>query len=502
MPLFKRTSRSYYAILAGTLSVTIMQTSILMAASAELDGFEAGIAAFNRGDFPVARTIIADYTDHHEKQLPAKAYIFAMQDRKNPAIAPSDKLKAFIVGQVAADPLYKALSAKLHLMGYHPDSNTETGLMDLGGLGELEGNTRAYALYTLGLYREGLFTFPPSPANLIEARLKYEGAGTLGHKASLERSCAVEELLERFTYEDNGVSRGVLATKGSTSAGKIIQLKGPLSEAPTQSRMATPSMLSYQTGARFYIGASAISTISAGSEITQGSPTAPSRPSPPKARIIPALVFSALSRVSDSACSAKTADEAPSVSKGSKVSRLEDVLVTEVHSRVPATVVPAMAVGYEALYKRFLEGRIEYRPTPGSNVGMITLLFRDLLVPLSETATPLSATFDLSRCGDAGNHLSINIGYKKTQIPANKDKTELWICPKFLAERESPSSLAPIMSQWESPVGYFWTWGSYAVCHDNYDYLLNSITMDNDKNSHVIQISPRTTHAPFIEIFL
>jgi hypothetical protein len=114
-------------ILMGIFCLAI-QSSMLMAASAEPDGFEAGVAAFHRGDFAAARGMMADYTDHDTKRLPAKAYIFAMQDKKNPAISPSEELKAFIVGQGAGDPLYRALSAKLHLMGYHPASNSRVGL--------------------------------------------------------------------------------------------------------------------------------------------------------------------------------------------------------------------------------------------------------------------------------------------------------------------------------------------------------------------------------------
>jgi hypothetical protein len=147
--------------------------------------------------------------------------------------------------------------------------------------------------------------------------------------------------------------------------------------------------------------------------------------------------------------------------------------------------VPTIAVGHEALYQRFMAGRLEYRPDPNSDAGLIILPFWDLLAPLAGTANPLSATLDLSKCGDAGNYLSINLGYKKAKIPANARKTEIWICPKFLAERElgtMASSLEPIMGEWEAPMGYFWTWGSDAVRSDNYDYLLQDIVMDNDKS--------------------
>jgi TPR repeat protein len=157
--------------------------------------------------------------------------------------------------------------------------------------------------------------------------------------------------------------------------------------------------------------------------------------------------------------------------------------------------VPYIALGHEAFYRRLFAGRLEYRPTEGSDVGLVVLPIADLLRPIAGSANPLSATFDLSRCGDAWKYLSINIGYKKAINGANKDKTEIWICPKFLAERELDTfkigggifskpkhPFAKIMDGWEAPVGYFWTWGGYDVESDNYDYLLAGIVMKNDEN--------------------
>jgi hypothetical protein len=141
-------------------------------------------------------------------------------------------------------------------------------------------------------------------------------------------------------------------------------------------------------------------------------------------------------------------------------------------------------VGYEG-FAQFLRGRLEYRPNPGSDKGLVVLPFRDILRPREGRDSPFPATFDLSRCDNAGKYLSINIGYKKAINPANANKTEVWICPKFLVERERPATLAPIMGQWEAPVGYFWTWGGNDVKADNYDYLLNGLAMENDKNFHL-----------------
>ena len=344
-----KTSRNCYnaVLLIAAVYITVIQSGMLMAASSEPDRFEAGEVAFHRGDFAAAKAIICNYIDDDTRGLPARAYLFAMQDKKT-TIAPSPELKAFIVGQSSRNSFYKALNAKLHLMGYHEESDSRKGLYDLGGIGESdEDPVRPLALYFLGLWREGKLEYPPKPANLIEAIARYQVAGSIGHVAAQERL-----------------------------------------------RYLCPS------------------------------------------------------------------------------------------GRIPPTI-PAIAVGYEAMYQRFLEGRLEYRPIPGSDEGLIILLFRDLLAPLVGSANPLSGTFDLSGCGDAGNHLSINIGYKTALITANAGKTEIWICPKFLVEQElgtTASYLMPIMSQWESPVGYFWTWGDWDVETDTLDYLLNGDTMVCDKN--------------------
>lgn len=201
-----------------------------------------------------------------------------------------------------------------------------------------------------------------------------------------------------------------------------------------------------------------------------------------------------------SASSATSAAEAALAAERSasaaRIVQLEAALAAaEARSRVMAAAaivpippaVPAIATGHEAFYRRLLAGRLEYRPTEGSDAGMVALSIGDLLRSIAGSANPLSAAFDLSRCGDAGKYLSINIGYKKAKVPANDDKTEIWICPKFLVERElatTASYLAPIMGQWAALVGYFWTWGGWGINADNYNYLLNGL--DNDKNIYAL----------------
>ena len=136
--------------------------------------------------------------------------------------------------------------------------------------------------------------------------------------------------------------------------------------------------------------------------------------------------------------------------------------------------IPKIARGHEDIYERFLKGVLVYRPNEGSDVGKIEL-------PIAALANPLESTFDLSKCGDTGQYLSISTGYRKVQTPANANKVEIWFTPRFLVDKEMPH-LAPnhhmrqVIRSWDSaraPIGIFWTWGGWnATDHMMYcDYL-------------------------------
>ena len=131
-------------------------------------------------------------------------------------------------------------------------------------------------------------------------------------------------------------------------------------------------------------------------------------------------------------------------------------------------VIPEIARGYEDIYRRFLKGALVYRPTPGSDAGKIEL-------PIGA----LEGTFDLSRCGDTGNYLSIATGYRKGKNPQNKDKVEIWIAPRFMIEKElatSAGKFKDIMGKWteKAPVGLFWTWGNWESGEASMDYLTDN----------------------------
>lgn len=133
--------------------------------------------------------------------------------------------------------------------------------------------------------------------------------------------------------------------------------------------------------------------------------------------------------------------------------------------------IPEIARGYEEIYRRFINGKLIYKPNQDNDVGRIEIPFMSL------KPSPLEGTFDLSRCGDVGKYISIATGYRKGQKWANANTVEVWIVPKFVVERDLSTTarhLAPIMGSFTSPVGLFWTWGRWDDSSEQlgwYDYL-------------------------------
>lgn len=171
------------------------------------------------------------------------------------------------------------------------------------------------------------------------------------------------------------------------------------------------------------------------------------------------------------------------------------VVVAPIGVAIPRPVVPALpdiARGHEEIYRRFMSGRLIYKPDPSSDVGKIEMPFASVVNP--ET---LEGTFDLSRCGDAGKYLSISTGYQKERKPENSSKVETWIVPKFVVERDIDTTarhLARIMGSFTSPVGLFWTWSKL----DNmgwYSYLIvrnfEEVSSENLYENWVMRASRR-----------
>jgi TPR repeat protein/ankyrin repeat protein len=137
---------------------------------------------------------------------------------------------------------------------------------------------------------------------------------------------------------------------------------------------------------------------------------------------------------------------------------------------IAGPAIPLAAKGHEAVYLRFLNGALIYKPNK-NGVGMVTL-------PIAKLANPLEGTFDLSTCGDTGKYLRIATGYRKDV--KNDSKVEIWFTPRFLVEsnlKASACHFQPIFGKWDArnAVGIFWSWSNDALKH--FDYLTTQ-TMD------------------------
>jgi hypothetical protein len=150
-------------------------------------------------------------------------------------------------------------------------------------------------------------------------------------------------------------------------------------------------------------------------------------------------------------------------------------------------IIPEIAKGYEEIYQRFLRGKLIYKPDPNSDQGKIEL-------PIAALANPLEGTFDLSRCSDTGKYLSISTGFRTGKKPENANKVEIWLTPRFLAERVLNNTAAnhylrsiTTPGNWdaaEAPVGIFWTWGGW----DNLSYCdhLTTDSMDDLRSENLL----------------
>ena len=174
--------------------------------------------------------------------------------------------------------------------------------------------------------------------------------------------------------------------------------------------------------------------------------------------------------------------------------------------------VPAIALGNEAIYERFLRGKLIYRPTAGSDVGKVELSIADFV---TRGQNPLESTFDLSGCGDASTYLSISTGYRKGKISVNSTKVEVWITPKFLIQsgititpgilRNRISGPAahyhPIVEGWNStaaPLGLVYNWGGYEDL-TWFDYLTSeSLEGITSKNLYENWRASSSTHSIII----
>ncbi|MBP9752782.1 MAG: hypothetical protein KBD31_03115 [Proteobacteria bacterium] len=162
----------------------------------------------------------------------------------------------------------------------------------------------------------------------------------------------------------------------------------------------------------------------------------------------------------------KFADSQPLMEK---MQKMEDRLQSIMDS-----ALPAFARGHEDAYRDFLNLKLVYKPDPNSDNGKVIL-------PVKALANPLDGVFDLSNCGDAAQHLSISTGYRKGKNPANANKLEIWLTPRFVAERNlngTAAHLKPIWHEWHPArdIGVFFTWGNW----DNDEWYDYEVKINND----------------------
>lgn len=139
----------------------------------------------------------------------------------------------------------------------------------------------------------------------------------------------------------------------------------------------------------------------------------------------------------------------------------------------------------KSVYRMFLGGALIYKKRELDEIKM----------PIAALVNPLEDVFDLSRCGDAGNYLSIRTGYRKGKLTypnANPgygtNRIEVWFSPRFLIERELSTTakhFQSIMSSRrasDSPISLFWSWPT-----DDLDAMWLLTTRDAIDNNKDLQ---------------
>lgn len=163
--------------------------------------------------------------------------------------------------------------------------------------------------------------------------------------------------------------------------------------------------------------------------------------------------------------------------------------VTPSRIRPALRAYPPIAIGHEAEYDLFLSKILTYKPNKYNDIRRVD-------IPIRSLANPLDGTFDLSGFGDTGRYISIHTGYKKAKIPANANKVEIWLTPKFLVEANlggDAAWMSGIMASWEQPYGIIWSWGNVDVEGVVFDYLVSGESLlDKSKNLHEKWLRSRT----------
>jgi hypothetical protein len=140
-------------------------------------------------------------------------------------------------------------------------------------------------------------------------------------------------------------------------------------------------------------------------------------------------------------------------------------------------------VDQEACF-RFLNGKLifDFTKLEGYIPGKHGNEEGKIVLSIAEMGNPLEEEFNLSKCGNSADLLTISTGYRKVKKAKNEMKAEIWLAPMFLVEKELNTTAGHFKgifpSKWNvnASVGMFWNWGSCDTI-EWYDYEI-SIDMD------------------------
>lgn len=120
----------------------------------------------------------------------------------------------------------------------------------------------------------------------------------------------------------------------------------------------------------------------------------------------------------------------------------------------------------------FLNSQLIYKPSPSSQEEIVPFILANI------NSGDGDGEFNLSRCGNSGQYVSINKGYRRGHRTENAKKLEIWFVLRSVVERDlnGPARhLQPIWDKWpaSNPVGIFFTWGGWNGAEQLgwYDYL-------------------------------
>lgn len=138
------------SLLFMVLTVVLWGISHLVHA-ASANSVEHGIEAFKQGDFTRAKSVLSQYVDANTVDTTqVQVYLFAMEETPTRTLS-IHMIQDIIHRSVEGDSTFKIMEARLHLLGLHPQANTQEGIKILESL----AHTQGYAAYSLGLYFEG-----------------------------------------------------------------------------------------------------------------------------------------------------------------------------------------------------------------------------------------------------------------------------------------------------------------------------------------------------------